>query len=174
VNFLFEALPLNEESDLTGILIPERRSRAHLIDILQDIQNGHGYLSQEAMLETAKFLNIPASMVWGVATFYNQFRFTPPGKRPVKVCMGTACHLAGGQLVLEATARELDIEIGGITPDRDFSLERVACIGCCALAPVVTISEQAYPRMTPTKIEEVLVTIKPAVVKQETGTENQP
>ncbi len=122
------------------------------------------------MLETARFLDMPASTVWGVATFYNQFRFTPPGKRPVKVCMGTACHLAGGQLVLEATARELDIEIGGITPDREFSLERVACIGCCALAPVVTISEQAYPRMTPTRIEEVLVTIKPAASKQEAGT----
>lgn len=165
---------MNEENDLTGILTPERRNRAHLIDILQDIQNGHGYLSKEALLEVAKFLDIPASSVWGVATFYNQFRFTAPGKRPVKVCMGTACHLAGGQLVLEATARELDIEIGGITADREFSLERVACIGCCALAPVVTISEQAYPRMTPTKIEEVLVTIKPAASEKEAGTGSQP
>jgi len=165
---------LNEENDLTGILTPERRNRAHLIDILQDIQNGHGYLSKDALLEVAKFLDMPASTVWGVATFYNQFRFTAPGKRPVKVCMGTACHLAGGQLVLEATARELDIEIGGITTDREFSLERVACIGCCALAPVVTIGEQAYPRMTPTKIEEVLVTIKPEVSEKETGTGSRP
>jgi len=161
---------LNEENDLSGIFTRERHGRAHLIDILQDIQAAQGYLSKEAMLETAKFLDIPASSVWGVATFYNQFRFTPPGKRQVKVCMGTACHLAGGQLVLEATARELDIEIGGITKDREFSLERVACIGCCALAPVVTISEQAYPRMTPTRIEEVLVTIKPAASEKEAGT----
>ncbi|MCX6008288.1 MAG: NAD(P)H-dependent oxidoreductase subunit E [Chloroflexi bacterium] len=165
---------MNEENDLTVILTPERRNRAHLIDILQDIQNGHGYLSKEALLEVAKFLDMPASSVWGVATFYNQFRFTAPGKRPVKVCMGTACHLAGGQLVLEATARELDIEIGGITTDREFSLERVACIGCCALAPVVTIGEQAYPRMTATKIEEVLVTIKPAASETEAGTGSRP
>ena len=165
---------MNEEHDLTGILTPERRNRAHLIDILQDIQNGHGYLSKAALLEVAKFLDMPASSVWGVATFYNQFRFTAPGKRPVKVCMGTACHLAGGQLVLEATARELDIEIGGITTDHEFSLERVACIGCCALAPVVTIGEQAYPRMTPTKIEEVLVTIRPAAPEKEAGTGSQP
>ncbi len=165
---------MNEENDLSGILTPERRNQAHLIDILQDVQNGHGYLSKEALLEVAKFLEMPASSVWGVATFYNQFRFTAPGKRPVKVCMGTACHLAGGQLVLEATARELDIEIGGITTDREFSLERVACIGCCALAPVVTIGEQAYPRMTPTKIEEVLVTIRPVAPEKEAGTGSRP
>lgn len=164
---------MNEENDLSGILTQERRNRAHLIDILQDIQVVHGYLSREAMLKVAKFLDMPASSVWGVATFYNQFRFTPPGKRPVKVCMGTACHLAGGQLVLEATARELDIEIGGITPDCEFSLERVACIGCCALAPVVTIGEQAYPRMTPTRIEEVLVTIRPVVSDKAAGTGSQ-
>jgi NADH-quinone oxidoreductase subunit E len=174
VNFLFEALSLNEENDVTGILTPKRRNRAHLIDILQDIQAAHGYLSTEAMLKAAKFLDMPASSVWGVATFYNQFRFTAPGKRPVKVCMGTACHMAGGQLVLEATARELDIEIGGITPDREFSLERVACIGCCALAPVVTIGEQAYPRMTPTKIEEVLVTIKPVASEKEADSGSRP
>jgi NADH-quinone oxidoreductase subunit E len=165
---------LNEDNDLFDILTEERRSRAQLIGILQDIQGKLGYLPDEAILQAAKFLDLPASSVWGVATFYNQFRFTPPGKRQVKVCMGTACHLAGGQLVLEATARELDIEIGGITPDREFSLERVACIGCCALAPVVTISERTYPRMTPNRIEEVLVTIRPAASQEEAGTGSQP
>jgi NADH-quinone oxidoreductase subunit E len=149
------------EYDISGILTPERRSRNHLIDILQDIQAGAGYLSRQAMLDVAEFLRIPGAMVWGVATFYNQFRFTPPGKRPVKVCMGTACHMLGGQLVLEATARELGIEIGGITEDREFSLDRVACIGCCALAPVMTIGGQAYPRMTAPRVEEVLVGIQP-------------
>ena len=76
--------------------------------------------------------------------------------------MGTACHLAGGQFVLEAMARELDIEIGGVTPDREFSLERVACIGCCALAPVVTIGGQVYPHLTSPMVEELLVKLKPA------------
>ncbi|MBN1690731.1 MAG: NADH-quinone oxidoreductase subunit NuoE [Dehalococcoidia bacterium] len=163
-----------ESNNLSIILTEDRRSRGGLIDILQDIQAVHGYLSQEAMLDVAKFLDMPAASVWGVATFYNQFRFTPPGKRPIKVCMGTACHLAGGQMVLEAIARELDIKIGGTTPDWEFSLERVACIGCCALAPVVTIGEQAYPHMTPPKIEEVLVTIRPAAPQKEGGASTLP
>lgn len=149
---------------LSDVFTKDRCSRRHLIDILQDVQSSQGYLSQEDMLEVARFLDIPPSTVWGVATFYNQFRFTPAGKRKVKVCMGTACHLAGGQLVLEATARELDVEIGGTTEDREFSLDRVACIGCCALAPVITIGEEVYPRMTPPRVEEVLVEVKPAIL----------
>ncbi|MGD0354291.1 MAG: NAD(P)H-dependent oxidoreductase subunit E [Dehalococcoidia bacterium] len=158
---------------LSGILRPERRERRHLIDILQDIQTAEGYLSRAAMLEVSKFLDMPGSTVWGVATFYNQFRFTPPGRKPVKVCLGTACHLAGGQLVLEATARELAIEIGGTTEDREFSLERVACIGCCALAPVLTIGEEVHPRMTPPAVEEAFVNIK-AAAPGAPGTESQP
>ena len=160
-------------SDLSGILRLERRERNHLIDILQDIQSTQGYLSTQAMLEVSKFLNMPACSVWGVATFYNQFRFTPPGRKPVKVCLGTACHLAGGRLVLEATARELAIEIGGTSEDREFSLERVACIGCCALAPVLTIGGEVHPRMTPPGVEEVFVNIK-AATADAPGTESRP
>lgn len=132
-----------------------------MINILQDIQACEGYLSREMMEETAGFLGIYPAEVWGVATFYNQFRLSPPGRNPVRVCMGTACHLAGGQLVLEAMVRELKIEIGATSEDGEFSLERVACIGCCALAPAVTIGENIYPKMTPPKVEEVLVQIKP-------------
>jgi len=151
----------SENLDISTILTEDRRHRRHLIDILQDIQAEEGYLSEKAMLQVAKFLDVPSSTIWGVATFYNQFRFTPPGRHPVRVCMGTACHLAGGQLVLEAMARELDLEIGGTMEGHEFSLERVACIGCCALAPVVTIGKEVYPRMTPPKVEEVLVEIEP-------------
>ena len=118
------------------------------------------------MLEVAKFLDMSSATVWGVATFYNQFRFTPPGKRPVRVCLGTACHLAGGQLVLEAMARELKIEVGETTEDREFDLDRVACIGCCALAPVVTIGADVYPKMTPPKVEEVMVELNPPLGSQ--------
>ncbi len=144
----------------SSILTAPRRHPRHLIDILQEIQSRDGYLSDQVMLEVAKFLGMSLSAVWGVATFYNQFRFTPPGRKPVRVCMGTACHLAGGQLVLEAMARELKIEVGGTSEDREFSLERVACIGCCALAPVATIEGKVYPRMTPPGVEEALVEIK--------------
>ena len=132
-----------------------RRNSRHLIDILQDIQLKEGYLSNEAMRKAARFLDISSAEVWGVATFYNQFRFTPPGRQSVRVCLGTACHLAGGQLVLEAVARELNIEVGGTTEDREYDLDRVACIGCCALAPLVTIGQEIYPRMTPVKVEEL-------------------
>jgi NADH-quinone oxidoreductase subunit E len=148
--------------DLADILIQNKKDRRHLISLLQQVQYKFGYISKEAMLAVADFLEIPESTVYGIATFYNLFRFIPLGKHPVKVCLGTACHLAGGRLVLEAMERELDIKVGGVTPDRDFSLDRVACVGCCALAPVVVISDSVYPRMTPPKVEEVLVTIKPA------------
>ena len=153
------------EKQLADVLTPERKDRRYLISLLQAAQRKTGYISQEAMLKVAEFLGVPGTSVYGVATFYNQFRFTPLGKHPVNVCMGTACHLAGGRLVLEAMGRELKIEVGGITEDREFSLDRVACVGCCALAPVVVIDDTVHPRMNPQKVEEVLVTIKP--VKQQ-------
>jgi NADH-quinone oxidoreductase subunit E len=155
---------LNQE--LADILTRNKKDRRHLISLLQRVQHKFGYISKEAMLAIADFLEIPESTVYGIATFYNLFRFTPLGKHPVKVCMGTACHLAGGRLVLEAMARELDIQVGGITSDQEFSLDRVACVGCCALAPVVVVSDAVYPRMTPPKVEEVLVTIKPVSQEQ--------
>ena len=147
--------------ELAEILTESKKDRRHLISLLQQVQYKFGYISKEAMVAIADFLEVPGSTVWGIATFYNLFRFIPPGKHPVKVCMGTACHLAGGRLVLEAMERELEIKVGDTTPDHEFSLERVACVGCCALSPVVVIKDSVYPRMTPPKVEEVLVTIKP-------------
>ncbi len=150
------------KTELRDILKPEKKDRRFLISLLQEVQQKLGYLPEEAMLALADFLGIPGSTVFGVATFYNQFRFNPLGKHQVKVCMGTACHLAGGGLVLDAMSRELEIRVGGITTDRTFSLERVACVGCCALAPVVVIDDFVYPNMSPPKVEEVLVNIKSA------------
>lgn len=128
--------------------------------LLQEVQARFGYLPREAMQEIARFLQIPGSAVYGVATFYNQFRFTPLGKHPIKVCMGTACHMQGGRLVSEALERELDIQVGGITEDGEFSLDRVACIGCCMMAPVMVVGEAVYPKMTPLKVEEALTQFK--------------
>jgi len=146
---------------LVSILTPQKRDRRHVIALLREVQQELGYLSREAMQVIADFLEIPGSTVYGIATFYNQFRFKPLGKYAVTVCMGTACHMTGGQLVLDAMARELEVEVGDITPDHEFSLDRVACIGCCALAPVITVNDTVYPRMTPPKVEEVLVKVKP-------------
>ena len=150
------------DKQLTEILAESKQDRRFLIPLLQEVQYKSGYISREAMLRIAGFLDIPSSAVWGVATFYNQFRFTPQGKHPVNVCMGTACHLAGGELVLEAMTRELSLEVGQTTADAQFSLDRVACVGCCALAPVTVVNDVVYPRMNVQKVEEVLVSLKAA------------
>jgi NADH-quinone oxidoreductase subunit E len=145
---------------VTEILSSHEKERKNLIPLLQEVQASLGYLPKKALQEIAGFLEIPEMEVWGVATFYNQFRFAPLGKYHTVVCMGTACHLAGGRLILDTLERELEIKVGETTKDRDFSLERVACIGCCMLAPVITIGDRIYPKMTPFRVEEALVPYK--------------
>src|SRR4030042_426120 len=105
---------------LRQILSRYRGERVELTPILQEAEEEFGYLSKEVMLQVADFLQIPESAVYGVATFYNQFRFTPIGKHPIKVCLGTACHMGGGNLILEAMERELEVKVGGLTADGEF------------------------------------------------------
>ncbi len=136
------------------------KDRKNLVHLLQAVQTRVGYLPKEAMKGIASFLEIPEVEVWGVATFYNQFRFVPLGKYHTTVCMGTACHLAGGRHILEALERELDIKVGETAEDGIFSLERVACIGCCMLAPVIVVKDKIHPKMTPFKVEEALIPYK--------------
>ncbi len=149
-----------EKEDLSPILERHRGERNGLISILLEIQKEFGYLPKEGMKKVAQFLGIKPVDVWGVATFFNQFRLTPLGKNHVKVCMGTACHLAGGRLVSEALERELGIKVGETSADGRFSLERVACIGCCMLAPVTVIKDKIHPKMSPFKVEESLIPYK--------------
>lgn len=145
----------------TGEILASRsRERCKLIPILQDIQAKFGYLPREAMLEAASFLDAPGSEVYSVATFYNQFRFVPPGKHQIKVCLGTACHIKGGKIILDSWQRELDIEEGETTPDREFSLERVACVGCCAMAPVSVVDDRVEGTISPTRIKGVLLSFE--------------
>jgi len=146
--------------ELAEILALCERDRGRLIPILQRVQDAFGYLPKEALLEVASYLGMTDVQIYGVASFYNHFRFTPLGKHPIQMCMGTACHMVGGRLVLEALERALDIEVGGITEDRELSLDRVACIGCCGLAPVMVIGEKIYPKMSPAKVDEALVNLK--------------
>lgn len=134
--------------------------RSQLIPILQKVQETFGYLPEVAINDVGSFLGMTSVQIYGVATFYNHFRYIPLGKHPVQMCMGTACHMVGGGLVLEALERALDVEVGGITEDKQFSLDRVACIGCCGLAPVMVIGEKIFPKMTSTKVDEVLVNLK--------------
>jgi NADH-quinone oxidoreductase subunit E len=145
---------------IAGILGHYKKEKKNLIPLLQEVQTRLGYLPRKALQEMAAFLEMAAVEVWGVATFYNQFRFVPLGKYHTTVCMGTACHLAGGRLILESLERELNIKVGETAQDGKFSLERVACIGCCMLAPVVVIKDKIHPKMTPFKVEEALIPYK--------------
>jgi NADH-quinone oxidoreductase subunit E len=132
-------------------------SRSKLIPILQLVQQKLGYLPAEAIHLIADHLDISSSEVYGVATFYNQFRFNPPGKNQVKVCLGTACHVKGGDIILENFERKLEIREGETTPDREFSVDRVACVGCCALAPVTVVGETVHGHMQPSKVEGLVL-----------------
>ena len=142
------------------VLAAHIADRASLIPILQEVQDKFGYLPSETMLEVADYVGVRPSTVYGVASFYNQFRFKPLGRNHIKVCMGTACHMNGGPLVLEALERELGIGVGEVTEDGEYSLDRVACVGCCVLAPVVVVGDDFHPRLSSFKVEEMLVGIK--------------
>jgi len=131
--------------------------RSKLIPILQFIQEKLAYLPAEAIHMVADHLDISSSEVYGVATFYNQFRFNPPGRNPVRVCLGTACHVKGGDIILENFERKLEIKEGETTRDREFSIDRVACVGCCALAPVTLVGETVHGHMQPSKVEGLVL-----------------
>ena len=133
------------------------KDRKNLLPMLQMIQEQHAYLSSDALQMVADALELAVCEVYGVATFYNQFRFHPPGKHHMKVCLGTACHVRGGDIILENFERKLEIRHGETTPDREFSIERVACVGCCALAPVVIVDETAHGHVAPSKVEGLIL-----------------
>ena len=160
VKVIFWSMPTKDESirpETANLLRAYKRERRNLIPILQKVQQVFGYLPRESMSEIAVFLDIPEVKVYGVASFYNQFRFVPPADHPIKVCMGTACHIKGGQQIVEAWERELQIKVGETTPDLKFSLDRVACVGCCTLAPVTVVEENVHGKVTPTKIKGILL-----------------
>jgi len=120
-----------------------------LIPVLQDIQDVLGYLPREAMTEAARFLNVPESTVYGVATFYSQFHLTRQGRHKIRVCQGTACHVRGADEIVKAVSAKLGIGPGETTSDFEFSVESVACFGSCALAPVMVVNEKVYGNVTP-------------------------
>lgn len=130
--------------------------RGDLIPVLQAVQDEFGYLPRDAMVEIAKFTGASESNVFGVASFYAQFRLQPTGKNKIRVCRGTACHVRGGPLILEEAERQLGIKEGDSTPDLEYSLETVACVGCCALAPVVTINDEIHGRLSLKDVAKIL------------------
>jgi NADH-quinone oxidoreductase subunit E len=142
--------------DYAEVFSAFRGEHGDLIPILQAVQKTDGYISEEAVRRVARFLRKSENEVFGVASFYSQFRFTPPGRHSVKVCLGTACHVRGGQVLSDALQRELGISPGQTTADRRFDLQRVACLGCCALAPVIQADDSIYSRMTVIRLKQVL------------------
>jgi len=146
----------NIKEQLDDILSQHGGESGDLIPILQEAQERFGYLPGEVMQWIAKFLRLPESNVFGVATFYAQFKFTPIGKRMVKVCRGTACHVRGGARILNEVERQLGIKPGETTDDLEYSLETIACFGSCALAPIAVIDKTVYGRMTTKKVAEIL------------------
>ncbi|MBW2592763.1 MAG: NADH-quinone oxidoreductase subunit NuoE [Deltaproteobacteria bacterium] len=160
---MHQALTSEEEIILNNIrsrLSEFGKQRSRIIPLLQMIQEELTYLPPAAIAIVAEHLELSESEVYGVATFYNQFRFNPPGKHPIKVCMGTACHVRGGDIILENFERKLGIAEGETTEDREYSLERVACVGCCALAPVALVGDMVQGHMAPSKVEGIITRIQ--------------
>ncbi len=141
------------------VLSPSKRGQ--LIPLLQEIQGRFGYLPEEEMVKIAELCRVTESKVFGAASFYAQFRFTPIGRNRVMVCRGTACHVQGAPQIMETIERELSIKEGQTTPDLEYTLESVACIGCCALAPCIMINNKdVHGRLTPQKVTEIFATPK--------------
>ena len=130
--------------------------RDSLIPILQEVQDFQGYLSKDAVIEIGKHLKLPTSKIYGVATFYNQFRFEATGKYHVMVCRGTACHVKGSAAILAGLENELNVKAGNTTRDGLFSIEVVACIGACGLAPVISINGEFHANLAPSDIKGIL------------------
>ncbi|UCF06939.1 MAG: NADH-quinone oxidoreductase subunit NuoE [bacterium] len=131
-------------------------NRESIIAVLQDINNRYRYLPDDILRHVAAALNVPLSLVYSLATFYNAFSLVPRGKYVIRVCMGTACHVQGGHQILQGLERMLNVPVGGTTEDMNFSLEEVRCLGCCGLAPVITINEDLYGSVTQAKLPKIL------------------
>lgn len=141
---------------LEEIITKYKQEKGSLIPVLQQTQEVYGYLPSHALQHISKALRIPLARIYGVATFYAQFRLTPSGRNVINVCLGTACHVRGGAKILETIEKELKIKDGATTEDRRYTLEVVACIGACGLAPVISINNEVHGRLLPGKIAGIL------------------
>ncbi len=145
------------------------KSHENLVPILQQVQERLGYLPALAMEKISEGLDLPAADIFGLATFYNQFKLNPPGKHRVKVCLGTACYMVGGEITLESFERRMGIKENETSEDRQYSLERVACVGCCTLAPVAVVDEKIEGRVTPTRVDGIMLSLEEDGEKKSAG-----
>ncbi len=149
-------LSLDEISEVDRILAEHGKLNSSVLPILQDINAKYSWLPPGAVRRVSDVLNIPLSRILRIATFYNALNLEPRGKHVIRVCMGTACYVKGGQSIVEAFERELNVQVGGTTEDLCFSLETVNCLGCCGQSPVVTVDEDIYGYMKQTKVPEIV------------------
>lgn len=141
-------------------LIRKRKDIGALIPLLQSAQESYGYIPRKVIYYISELVNIPAAEIYGVITFYSQFRLKPLGKNVIKICEGTACHVNGGKDIVRALQNELGVAVGETTDDGLFTLQSVACIGCCSLAPVIMINEDTYGNLTPKSTKKIIQQIK--------------
>jgi len=133
-------------------------TRKNIIPLLQEVQEEYSYLPEDMMAEIAAYTKVPASDLYGVATFYAQFRFTPTGENLISVCRGTACHVRGAPRIYEEIREQLNLNGQDTTEDNKFTVETVACVGCCALAPVITVNEEVHGDLTKQKVRKLIKT----------------
>jgi NADH-quinone oxidoreductase subunit E len=147
---------LPADGGLAGLRREFKGERGDLIPVLQRVQEVHGYLHPDVIRVVSRWLKISENEIFGVATFYAQFRFHPPGRHHLRVCLGTACHVRGGEQILMTAEQRLGVGTGETTADGEYDLDRVACLGCCALAPVVAVDDKIHSQMSVLKIQRIL------------------
>jgi NADH:ubiquinone oxidoreductase subunit E len=152
-----DPLPGPPPAELAAILDRHRGEPDALITVLEEIQHHYGYLPKQQLEYTARELGFPLSRIFGVVTFYNLFQLTPPGRYQVRVCKGTACHVGGSEAILKFLKEKLGVDEDETTPDNLFTLQTVACVGACSLAPVQVVNERTYARITPEKAWDALL-----------------
>jgi len=145
-----------EAQVVENILQKHPKDQSSIIQVLLDIQNELYYLPRDVLEHVSDYLNVPLSRTYGLATFYKAFSLKPKGKYPIAVCTGTACHVQGAVKILEQIERELKVKEGETTPDKKFSVETVRCLGCCGLAPVVTVGKNLHGKVPTSKISKIL------------------
>jgi NADH-quinone oxidoreductase subunit E len=148
--------PKEVDRRLTEIFSSFKGEPSEVIPILQQVQREFGYLPEQAMRQVARFTGVEASKVFGVATFYGQFKLVPTGRNVIKICRGNACRVRGGARVLKTVEKKLGIKPGESTPDLEYALETVACLGACAVAPAVVVNDETHGNTTPDKVTELI------------------
>jgi len=145
-----------ELATIEGIIRQHGADRAAIIAMLQDIQQEYTYLPQDVLVHLTRTLGVPLSRAYSLATFYRAFSLKPKGRHPIAVCLGTACHVKAAGKILEKFERLLNIKTGQTTPDLNFGLEQVRCLGCCGLAPVVTVGQDLYGKVSLSRVDQIL------------------